>query len=439
MTLTLRDYQMKQAKFHWENKKTLNDSQPGTGKTPVFCTMAKWNWEREQGKTVLVNPVSLSLKNREEMLRWTGFAEDEVVIVKGNAEQRLKLYANPKIKVFISSFETFSKEWGYYPKGVELLVADESHLAYSTHTSKRTQEMYKVARRVKRVLFCTGTPVNGRYNSIYPIAEVCCPMYYGNYNRFMNIHAVRDTFNHVVAWKDPNPIKKMLDHISVGITTAEAYKNAPKTLYFDELCEMDSKQYKSYKEMEVAALAELDDAYIEAQNPCTQALRCRQLLSCPEALGLNIKTFGKDEVLKVHLENAKLSGERLLVFSVFVKEQERLVKVCQDMGLKVALINGSTSGAKRGEIAKKFENHELDVVVGSPATMATGFNFEFISEVIFVSCSYEDSVFEQGVARGNRGTRTTPLRVYTLKYDVPVEHRIWEVIKRKTKERLKIS
>lgn len=437
--MELREHQLNQLVFHWENPKSLNRSEPGTGKTPTFCSLAQLVIEVENKQVVLLNPVSLSFKNKQEMMLWAGLTDEEVVIVKGTPEKRKKLYNDPKVKVFISSFETFCKEWELYPSEIGLVIVDESHLAFSNHESGRSQEFYRAARRVKRVLFCTGTPINGRYSSIYPIAAICAPNYYGNIRQFNNIHAViDDKYGGIVGWKNPEPIAKLLNSVSVGITTKEAFKDSPDNIIITEKCELDAKQMKAYSEMENDAMAELDDKYLEAQNQGVQALRCRQLLSCPETFELKIPTIGKDAVLKTHLENAKIAKERVLIFSVFVEEQKRIVQICKDMGLRVGLINGTVSGDDRGKISERFAAHKLDVVVGSPQTMSTGFNFEFVNEIIFVSCSYEDSTFEQGCARGNRGTRKTPLRVYVLQYDVRVEKRIWEIISRKQKEKKEV-
>ena len=108
------------------------------------------------------------------------------------------------------------------------------------------------------------------------------------------------------------------------------------------------------------------------------------------------------------------------------------------MGLKVEIINGSVSSKKRGEIDTAFRNHDLDVVIGSPQTCSVGFNWEFAKEVIFLSMDYQDSSFEQGIKRLDRGTRKTAIPVYLISYKTKVEKRIIDIVKRKMKEKVEV-
>ena len=98
------------------------------------------------------------------------------------------------------------------------------------------------------------------------------------------------------------------------------------------------------------------------------------------------------------------------------------------MGLQAGLINGSVVGAARASVAKKFESGEFQVLVASPATMAIGFNFEFVSIVVFVSADYDNSAFHQAFFRGNRGTRSTPLPIYILVVNCKVEKKFWKKV-----------
>ena len=98
------------------------------------------------------------------------------------------------------------------------------------------------------------------------------------------------------------------------------------------------------------------------------------------------------------------------------------------MGPGGGLINGSVVGAGTAELAKRVERGEFQVLVASPATMAVGFNFEFVSSVVFVSADYDNSAFHQACFRGNRGTRSTPLPIYILCVNCKVEKKFWKKV-----------
>lgn len=97
-------------------------------------------------------------------------------------------------------------------------------------------------------------------------------------------------------------------------------------------------------------------------------------------------------------------------------------------------MNGSITDKERGRIDEDFRNGKVDVIVGSPEVMSVGFNWQHVDTVIFVSLDYKDSNFRQAIQRADRGTRSYPLKVVRLYYDVAVEHRIWQIIKRKQKD-----
>lgn len=441
MDLQLRPYQLSQLSYHLSADRTINTSAPSTGKTPTVCVYMKIKYENEGKKTVFVMPTSLFLKNKEEVMLWTGWDEDEVQIVSGTPAKRKKIYDRRDVKCFLMSFDCFSSEWQLLPSDVDVVIIDEFHLGYSTHSSKRTQSYYRSSRRFKYYIFMTGTLIDGRYSSAYPAIAVIEPRYYLNYSNFLRTHAIVDrTFGHIVGWRNPDKLRKILERHSCGISVKEAYKDRTEDIIIYEKCELDVKQKQAYLEMEEFAMAELDDAYLDARDGGggVKQIRCRQILSCPEAVGLTIPKQGRDELLKVHLKEALDYRKPLLIFAVFEAEQERIVKLCKDVGLRVALINGGVSDKKRGEIDLDFRSGKIDVVVGSPKTCSVGFNWQHVDKIIFTSYDHKDSTFEQAIARGNRGTRQEPLRVYILTYGTKVEKRIMDIIKRKKLENKKV-
>lgn len=438
--LQLRDYQVKQLQYHLSADRTINRSEPSTGKTPTVCVYMKIKYQTEGKKAVFVMPTSLFGKNKEEVMKWCDYSESEIGMCNVGPEKRKEVYRDSNVKCFIMSFDCFAKEWDLLPRDVDVVLIDEFHLGYSTHKSNRTQSYYRSSRRFKHFIIMTGTLIDGRYNSAYPAIAIIEPRYYLTHDNFMRYHGVFNNFGQVVAWRNPDKLKEILRRHSCGISVREAYKDRKEDIIIFEKCMMDETQRKAYLEMEKDALVELEDSYIDARDSGgVKQIRCRQILSCPEALGIKIGTNGKDEMLKIHLEDAVAYKKPLLIFSIFEAEQERIVSICKEKGLRVALINGSVSSTKRFQIDKDFREGKLDVVVGSPATCSIGFNWEHVDRVIFTSCDYKDSTFKQSIARGNRGTRPEPLKVYILDYGTKVEKRIMDIIKRKSSESKKIS
>ena len=427
----LRPYQAQHCAFHITHRASLNYSACATGKTYTMAWLAEYYWKTEQCKTVLINPISLSVKNKDEIVRFTDFAEDEVQIVSGTPAKRAVQWKNTKAKVFIVGPDLFGKEWEQMLPDVKSILVDESHLAYSGHKSARTQAFYMAQKKANHITFFTATPIgSGKASSIYYAFCCCAPLVFANFKRFMNYFAIYNSLGYIIGWRHMDVLGEQLKKFSVGISFKEAFKNAAENIVSFETCDFgDSDIEEKYRSMEDDALMELDDRYVEANSGGVKLLRCRQLLECPEVFGLEPKIRAKDELLKSHLQHILDGSEKqILVYSAFVAEQERIVRICSEMGLRAGLINGSVVGAARASVAKKFESGEFQVLVASPATMAIGFNFEFVSSVVFVSADYDNSAFHQACFRGIRGTRSTPLPIYILVVNCKVEKKFWKKV-----------
>lgn len=439
---SLRPYQLSQLFFHMTHERSLNLSAPGTGKTPVACLYINYLIEQKQCKVAFVMPKSLLMKNYQELLNFTNLKEEDLQIVTGNPPaKRQSFYDNPNIKVFLMGFDNFSNEWEKLPSEIGGLVIDEVHMGYKTDSSKRTQSFYRAMRKIRYFLGMTGTLIDGRLNSAYPMIRVINPNYYFSYNQFMAIHGVYDWDGNLVGWRNHERLSRILSNHAVAIRFQDAYKDSPKPVIISELCQIDKKHKELYQTMEEQALIELEDGYLDATDSGgVKQLRCRQILAAPESVEIKEQfTLGKDETLKVYLEDAQNNKKPLIIFSVFRAEQDRIANLCREYGFTVELMNGSTTDKNRARIDKEFREGKIDIVIGSPEVMSVGFNWQHVDTVIFVSLDYKDSNFKQALQRADRGTRTYPLRVIRLYYDVAVEHRIWEIIKRKSKDSEKVG
>lgn len=437
----LRPYQSAHLAFHLANERSLNLSSPGTGKTPTACLYIQYLVQNQGINVAFIMPKSLFKKNYDELLNFTTLTENEIAIVDDTPKKRDKIYNREGVRVFLMGFDCFSNEWQKLPN-LGGVVVDEFHMGYKTNDSKRTQNFYRAMKKAKYFLGMTGTLIDGRLSSAYPAIRVIEPRYYRDYKQFLWQHAVMDEWGTVQMWTNHAKIKRILQRHAVAMTFEEAYKDSPKPIIIPEKCQLAMQHRKYYEEFEEKALLELEDEYLtDSGSGGVHQMRCRQILEAPESVGITNKfELGKDEMLKVHLEDAKNDGKPLLIFSCFTAEQERIKTLCEkEYGFKVGLINGSVSGTKRAQIDADFKAGKLDIVVGSPETMAVGFNWEHVDTVIFVSIDYKDSNWKQAIQRADRGTRKYPLKVYRLYYPVRVEARLWDIIKTKQEDSRKVG
>lgn len=425
--MELRPHQLVMLSRFLAHPRYMDTSEPSTGKTATACMHALLLWRSAHIRTVFLCPTSLLEKNADECVLW-GFGEAEVKIIRKSCD----IAPSSGAVVYLMSYARFKSDWDKLPADVDLVIADECHAYWSTHTSASTQSMYRASRRFTYFHLMTGTPITSKLDSVYPFLAIAAPRAYCTHQNFMNAHGVFDRWGHIAGWKNHTRLVQVFSQFSSGFTIKEVYPNTAQNLLFFQRCPLDEHQREKYLEFEKEALVEMDveDKFLETDNNAVKALRCRQILSAPRSVGISPKFLGKMDVLREHLSN----GGSFVVFSVFDEEMDEACKLCAELGIAYGRIDGSVSGKKRAEIDARFRAGELQVIVGSVKTCAVGFNWEHVSEIIFLSTSYEYSDLKQGVLRGNRGKRTSALPVYVLHYGTKVEKRIFTIMKRKEKD-----
>lgn len=444
MDIHLREYQEEDLLFLAANERALLLHDPGTGKTPPVCVYMYWLWHVHQTGTCWVMPKSLLRKNRDELLRFTPLTEDQVVIIDGTPKQRQEQMARAAV-VFLMGFKRFSDDWRQLKTAhphLGCVVVDEFHMGYGGHYSKRTQSLYQAMRYFPRFVGMTGSLINGRLDSAYPAVAIIEPRYYFSYEAFLAEHAIRDPFDDTITgWRNHEKLGLILQHHSRRVTVEQVYGEEEKFFVRDR-CQLNAKQEKAYRELEMFAIAELEDGkVIEGLLPGVNTIRCRQIMQCPEVLGVQAPTelTGKDERLLIHLADHKNTGEPLIIYAVFNQEVDRLVKLCEKQGFRVGRIDGTVPAKKRAEYDEQFRARQLDIIVATEETSGVGWNWGHVNHIIYASCDYKDTNFEQSYRRAIRGVRTIPLRITLLEYDDSIDQRIFQIITTKSDHAHKVD
>lgn len=384
------------------------------------------------------------LKPHGVKARRTYFTRDRVF-------QVIDLIADARLsgaKVILCSFHFHREQWqrleADFPN-IGLLAVDELHMGYGGVDSRTTGALYGTMRKSdRRFIGMTGTLLNGKLDSVYPAIHVVEPLYYPRgYTDFREQHVgFEDDYGRVLSWKNEGKIGQILLNHGVRRTFEEVY-GKEDAVFVPDSCDMNPLMVEAYEEFHEAAMLELSDGSIlDGSLPGVASIRARQILAHPESFGLCTgEVSGKDERLEIHVADAVARGEQLLIFSVHVAEQERIVKLLQKMGRRVGLMNGQTSGAKRNKLDLAFTGLDengtfvgptLDDMVGSPQVMAVGWNWQHVDHVIGVSLDYRDTDWLQAYRRANRGTRTKTLRCSIMQYADSVDLRVLEIIEQKS-------
>jgi SNF2 family DNA or RNA helicase len=286
-------------------------------------------------------------------------------------------------------------------------------------------------KKFDKLLAMTGTLITGKPYSAYPALHIIEPRYYTNFKAFQYHHTEFDMEGKPSGWKNLERLGMIIKKHAVAADFKTAGLNCHDPILQFIPCEMPYAVEQAYLEFEEKGLLELQNSFLESANGGVHSIRCRQLLAHPETFDPSWgKINSRDSAVLEQLQTLD-EGERTIIFSALVPEQERIARKLKDAGYRVGLINGNVPATERAKIDLDFRQGRLDTIVGSPATMSVGFNWEFVNTVIFASLDYQEANFKQAWARADRGTRTRPVRILVLTYSTRIEYRIWDIVKEK--------
>jgi hypothetical protein len=448
MLYELDKHQVHDLSLYLRHKKFANFSDPGTRKTGTVNILMYHLWDAYQMRSVMVMPLSLFKQNMKSFFKFTHFKPEDIVIVEGDLKRRQKLMQQDG-KVFIVGFDFFkpyiskvrgmARESDYeflkraHPS-VKCCVVDEFHMGFGNIEATRTRWWAHHMQKMEYIIPMTGTPINGRLSSVYPVIHVIEPSYYFNYKAFLREHAVLDDYGNVSFWVNTQKVKDILAKISVRHTFEEVH--GPEAIeVITEMVDMSGIHRDMYKAFEESHMLELENEFKEMSSGGEATLRARQLLQCPEVFYEDDFKLGKDDSIEVKVQAAVMAEKPFMIFSPFVAEQNRLVKLCHKWGVKVALINGSVKGTTRYKIDEDFTSGKIQGLIASPDTVGVGYDWSHVDMMVFTTLDYKDSSFVQGYRRAVRGKRAHPLLVYVLGYSKSTDLKTFL----KVEEKMKLS
>lgn len=345
----------------------------------------------------------------------------------------LTMAADAKVLLVTPNF--LRDHWQELARWAGCVAIDEMHMGFGSTDSQNTNALYGLMRHATHFIGMTGTLLNGRLDSVYPAIHIIEPRYYVSYAGFRSEHVgFEDSFGRVLSWVNVEKVGHILLRHSVRRTFQDVYGDEP-VVFLPDYVDMNPMMAEQYGLFHDQAMLELEDGtFLDGTMPGVATLRASQILAHPETMGLcRGEMTGKDERLVIHTTDAIERGESQLVFSVYTPEQDRIATLLEGMGRKVAIINGSVSGAKREKIDLAFQRREIDDVVGSPACMAVGYNWEHVDHVINTTYGYQDVDWLQSYRRASRGTRTKILRVTYMIYAGTVDERKLKIVEGKSR------
>ncbi|MDP4161716.1 MAG: C-terminal helicase domain-containing protein, partial [Bacillota bacterium] len=143
--------------------------------------------------------------------------------------------------------------------------------------------------------------------------------------------------------------------------------------------------------------------------------RLRQICCHPALFVDGYKgSSAKFEQLKQLVEESRLSGRRVLIFSQFTKMLSLIGRELTDQGLPFFYLDGQTPSNERVEICQRFNEGERDFFLISLKAGGTGLNLTGADTVILYDLWWNPAVEEQAADRAHRMGQENTVEVIRL-------------------------
>jgi hypothetical protein len=402
----------------------------GLGKTLQTLAWLAWLKERH-GKdpkpSLVICPASVLHNWRREAERFTPHLK-VLVLESGAARHNLRKQI-PQHDLIVTNYALLRRDLEELQKfAFRAAILDEAQFiknpgAQVTQSVKQLKSEHRLA--------LTGTPLENRLLDLWSIVDFIQPGYLGNQEHFTETYeprgenaesAQRIARRRLSAKLRPLLLRRMKKHVA---------KDLPDRIEERRDCQLGDEQRKLYlaelrrsREQVMKTVAEkgLNKSKIHVLAALT---RLRQVCCHPKLVG-NDTASGKTETLFELLEPLIAEGQKVLVFSQFVRMLELLEAECRQRQIPTHILTGQTKD--RQQVVTNFqEDPNPAVFLLSLRAAGTGLNLTTASYVVLYDPWWNPAVEAQAIDRSHRIGQTQTVNAYRLISPGTVEEKIWEL------------
>ncbi|MEH7385026.1 DEAD/DEAH box helicase [Bacillus sp. JJ1521] len=424
----LRDYQ--KLGFKW--MKTLASygfggvlaDDMGLGKTVqsiAFIVSEVSNIRERKQPTLIVCPSSLTYNWLHELMK---FAPDlQAIVIDGNKAERKELQKESEgMDVLITSYPLLRRDIKWY----ETL---NFHTVFFDEAQAFKNPVTQTARAVKRIkadhrFGLTGTPVENSIEELWSIYHVVFPQLFKGLKEYSHL-----TRKDIARRVRPFLLRRVKEDVLAELP------EKIEILESSELLPEQKKLYAAYlAKLRHDTLKHLDKATIRKNRIRILAglTRLRQICCHPALFVDGYKgSSAKFEQLLQIMEESKLSGRRVLIFSQFTKMLELIGRELTNRGHTFFYLDGQTPTAERVELCQRYNAGERELFLISLKAGGTGLNLTGADTVILYDLWWNPAVEEQAADRAHRIGQKKVVQVIKLFARGTIEEKMNELQEKK--------
>ncbi|MEY9868865.1 SNF2 family DNA or RNA helicase [Peribacillus sp. B2I2] len=370
---------------------------------------------------LIICPSSLTYNWLSE---FTKFApEIQAVVVDGHKSERSKLLKEVMdVDVVITSYPLLRKD-------ITLFEKEEFHTVFFDEAQAFKNPGTQTARAAKKIkaahrFALTGTPIENSLEELWSLFHVVFPELFMGLKEYSNLS--RKKISRRIR---PFLLRRMKEDVLAELP------EKIESLESMELLPDQKKLYAAYlAKLRHDTLKHLDKDTLRKNRIRILAglTRLRQICCHPALFVDGYKgSSAKYEQLMQILEESKLSGRRVLIFSQFTKMLQIIGRDLAIKGQPFFYLDGQTPSKERVEICNRFNAGERDIFLISLKAGGTGLNLTGADTVILYDLWWNPAVEEQAADRAHRMGQKNVVQVIKLVARGTIEEKMNELQEKK--------
>jgi len=307
----------------------------------------------------------------------------------------------------------------------DVVILDESVLVKNRKSKRYARFLaYQMAHRPTYVWLLSGNPISRFADDLWAQLHLLYPKLYPSYWRF----AEKYCYVHQDQWGV---------HVVGNRVSVEELRSLPGLLWSEKIYELPFPDLE-FVEYRIAIDADTRNLCRQAYknlvlgkycmtNAVSAMVRINQTLSDPRLLGLDLPTH-KINFLQDYYANLE---KPVVVFTNFRQDLE--VRTALIPGRKTYL-TGDVPPQERQAIIDAINAGEFDIAFFTPGVGRFGFSLPNVPNILFWDLPLIYDHFYQAVYRARRVNSSLSVsKVGVLLTDFPMERKLWELLKRKSR------
>ena len=407
----LYDHQKITVQHLLDHSRTLDASDPGTGKTRSH--LEAWAHRRRAGGGSLLVLAPKTLLEAAWVADLEAYMPGEFQPSVAYASNRAKAF-NTKADIYITNVDAVkwvAKQPDKFFDRFDEIIVDEA-TAFKHRTSQRSKALEKIKAAFDHRRALTGTPnsraVTDIWNQIYFLDDGAHlgPNFYAFRNTTQVPKQVGPSVN-MVQWIDKPGAEIAIAGLISDITVRHKFEDClsiPKNVMRTITVPLNPTARAAYDELKEEAVLELEHAEVVGINAAVLANKLLQVAS-GSVYAEGTSHLVDDERYELTLDLVE-EVDHSVVFFMWHHQREALVEKAKKRGVNYEVIDRTVPDRRRTEIIRAYQDGVFQTIFLHPKSAAHGVTLTRGTRTIWASPTYEPDIFKQGNHRIYRAGQT---------------------------------